>query len=193
MKKSIGVVLIILALFQYHAVQPMQPMQVEQNQDAPQQRQSKRYLIAACVLAGIGIAGGIGVLGGAIGSNSFPVCNPPQPVMTPCTLPATINPTTDMSQTCWSECVKEDSNPLLCDTRTYYPVSVTAGNLINALQKGYGPSSSVCLSTYGCSQFSPMPYNTTQLATLLYGTESKKALIKQQNKSTPKYLFKKRK
>jgi len=79
-------------------------------------------------------------------------------LLTPCAIPATIDPATDMS-TCWSECAQQGDLPLLCGTQAYSPMNITAGSLMQKLQTQRGQNTQVCLSSYDCGKINNAPYS----------------------------------
>jgi len=111
------------------------------------------------------------------------------PTLSACAIPTTLDPNTDMSQQCWSDCVQIGDNPTLCGQQAYSPVNATAGQLTQALQSRYGATSQACLTTYDCSKIDNKPYNATNLNKLLYDSTSQRTQIQQNNAKTPKHLF----
>ena len=107
----------------------------------------------------------------------------------PCTIPATIDPATDMNQYCWSDCAEID-HTLLCGQQAYSQVNATAGDIIQALQKRYGNGSKVCLSTHDCSRIDHVPYYTTRAGRTLDIHISPRETIKRNNAKAPKHQFK---
>jgi len=111
--------------------------------------------------------------------------------LTPCTIPATINPEQQMTS-CWSPCVAIGDNPILCDLNSYQPVNVTAKTVMSSLKAKYGGASQVCLLTYDCSD--PIPYPENKALALAKRNEPSRREQAQLNKQkTPKHFFKDRK
>lgn len=132
------------------------------------------------------------IIGALVSYVIIPKLEPSTESLKSCAIPATIDPSTDMNDKCWSYSIQTGNNPPLFSQQAYSAVNETAGNLMQKLQENSGTTSQACLSTYDCSKISNVPYPANLLTSLGVSKTSQRVQISRNNNKIPKHQIRRK-